>query len=334
MRLRTILMLAPLVVASDAAIASQSASFASQSAATMSVAEIDAAVAYVEPLPRPEIIEPQIRGSATVALPNDEPRIDLDEVRWTAHAGMRVSDLAMRWGVRTSKLLALNPELKGSQASRVEAGQQLVVFRVDPETPTQSIGAPNRGRLRAGIPLPEGPYWKMRDHRPRAYGTVWTVESLLEAFHAYGEAFPEGPPVHLGEISARGGGRARPHVSHRTGRDVDIGYILRPGALGDRHWRAATEETFDAEKNWFLIKALVDTGRVHSIFVSSRLQRLLIEEARKTLTEEELAPYFRYAQADSDDRPLISHWRGHRDHMHVRFKCEPDNRRCQANSRY
>jgi murein endopeptidase len=324
-------MLAPFVIAGGAAVASQSST-----ASVGSSAEAALFVEDVEPLApaAPPVMEFPERGLGLVVpaeAPEDEPRLELDEVRWTVPSRMRVRRLAMRWGVRTSALLALNPELDDPQGW-VEPAQRLLVFRADPDTRTQSIGAPNRGRLRAGIPLPEGPHWKMRDHRPRAYGTPWTVESLVHAFVAYGEAFPEGPPVHLGEISARRGGRARPHVSHRTGRDVDIGYILRPGALGDRHWAAATEETFDAEKNWFLIKTLVETGRVQTIFMSSRLQRLLIEEARKELDEEALATYFRYARVESDERPILVHWRGHRDHMHVRFKCHPDDRRCRSSS--
>ena len=337
MRMHMVLLLAPLVVASDAAIAaSTSASGASAGTAvafTEVHEDVELAEVEAEPLPRHEITERVIRSAMNIPLPEAEPSIELEEVRWTVPARMRVSQLALRWGVNTSALLQLNPEL-GRGDAFVEPEQELVVWRDDPNTQTISIGAPNRGRLRGGIPLPEGSHWKMRDHRPRAYGTRWTIESLVTAFEAYGKAFPDGPPIHLGEISARTGGRARPHVSHRTGRDVDIGYILQPGALGDRHWRAADEETFDVEKNWFLIKALVDTGRVQSIFVSSRLQKLLIEEARKELSEEEVARYFRHARAESEDRPLISHWKGHRDHMHVRFKCHPDNRRCQASSRY
>jgi murein endopeptidase len=330
MRLHVLFMLAPLVIASDAAVAAQSSMVGSQGSLEGSL--VGVGVADAEPIPRLELPDAMFRNLGTM-VPEEEPSIELDEVRWTAPSRMRLTNLAMRWGVQTKSLLALNPELDDPQAW-VEPDMQLVVYRADPDTPPQSIGAPNSGRLRGGIPLPEGPYWKMRDHRPRAYGTAWTVESLVKAFTAYGEAFPDGPLVHMGEISARGGGRVRPHVSHRSGRDVDIGYILRPGALGDRHWAAATEETFDAEKNWFLIKALIDTGRVQTIFMSSRLQRLLVEEARKELSEEELAPYFRHAQAETDERPMIVHWKGHRDHMHVRFKCNPEHRRCQPHSRY
>jgi hypothetical protein len=82
----------------------------------------------------------------------------------------------------------------------------------------------------------------------------------------------------------------------------------------------------------------VETGRVQKIFVSSRLQRLLLAEARKELSEEELARYFRHARARIDDPtdegPILVHWKGHLDHMHVRFECPPGHRRCLPNSRH
>lgn len=138
----------------------------------------------------------------------------------------------------------------------------------------------------------------------------------------------------MGEISRRSGGPAAPHVSHRTGRDVDIGYILTPGALGDRWWKRADEETFDVEKNWFLVKALLATGRVQQIFMSSKLQRMMVKLARRELPPERVAELFRVANHDYDVRTVITHSDGHVDHMHVRFRCPRGSRGCRARSRY
>jgi len=296
-------------------------------------ATMDAALGALDPTPveLPTLSEPTPPPKPVAVVPAEaEPRIDLDAVHWTAPVDESVERLAMRWGLTTRRLVRLNPSLDPD--GMVAAGTRLVVYRPDPDEPTQSIGAPNRGRLRGGIPLPEGRYWQLRDHRKRAYGTRDTITALLQAFNAYGEAFPDAPPIRLGEISQRNGGRVFPHVSHRTGRDVDIGYILTRAPSEGRYWVTARPETFDVEKNWFLIKALVSTGKVQRIFISASLQKLLRERAAEELTPEEMARYFRMPGRDRDEPPLIRDWNGHRDHMHVRFRCEEGNKCCRSRS--
>lgn len=256
---------------------------------------------------------------------------DFDEVHWTVEQAERLEMVASRWGFKAKALIELNPELDLRRSSTVEPGTTLRVYESDDERPTRSIGSPNKGRLQNGLPMPEGPYWTLRDRRTRAYGATNAVESMLEAFTRYGEAFDGAPPVSVGELSARQGGRAAPHRSHRTGRDVDLGYVLNDGVERER-WARADEKNFDAEKNWFLIKALVDTGEVQSIFISSRLQRLLRPVARRELDDAEMARYFRVSWSDPQQAPIISHEDGHRDHMHVRFRCEAGNGRCRSRS--
>ncbi|MEM6993663.1 MAG: penicillin-insensitive murein endopeptidase [Myxococcota bacterium] len=254
---------------------------------------------------------------------DDAPRTT---VQWTVTEAMPVAALAKQWGLAETSLREMNPTLP----SVAQPGTRLVVFQEDPEAPTESVGSPNRGRLRHGMPMPEGPYWRLRDRRIRAYGTEGTVRSLVTAFNAYGAAHPDGPPIHIGELSSRRGGRAWPHVSHRSGRDVDIGYVMKPGTLGERHWRRADETTLDVEKTWTLVKAIGDTGRVQRIFMSSKLQRIIKAYAKTVDSEETVAQYFRTPGAGPRQRYLITHENGHRDHMHVRFRCDPEDRRCRG----
>jgi murein endopeptidase len=282
------------------------------------------ALGAVEPLD----LEPRFTFDAPIVPRAAEPVIELDKVRWTVPTTMKVLDLAKQWGVRTKMLAELNPTLQGSK--RVGAGQQLVVYDRAVSPAPQSVGAPNRGRLLGGVPLPEGDHWTVRDHRNQIWGTRYTVEALLMAFDAYGREHPDGPSIRLGDISFRRGGRISPHVSHRTGRDVDIGYVTVPDQLKDRYWQNANAESFDVERNWTLVRALIETGRVQQIFMSVRLQKLLLERAKQDLTPEQLADYFRIANADHHERSIIKHWKGHRNHMHVRFRCEPGNSRCRA----
>jgi len=271
-----------------------------------------------------DALEPE--GDPEAAPPLE---LDLREIHWTVDEPQSVDALASRWGMLHRDLVALNPELRGR--ATVEAGEQLRVYEHDETLPTQSIGSPNRGRLRHGLPMPEGAYWTLRERRTRAFGAVNAIGAMVEAFTRYGESFEVAPPVSVGEISARRGGRALPHRSHRTGRDVDLGYVLVEGTEAER-WRRADEANFDVEKNWVLIQSLVATGEVQQIFISSRLQRLLKPLAREQLSEREYARYFRVADSDADEAPLLKHWDGHRDHMHVRFRCEDGNGRCRSRS--
>ncbi|MBV1859154.1 MAG: penicillin-insensitive murein endopeptidase [Nannocystaceae bacterium] len=260
-----------------------------------------------------------------------ERDFDLSEVRWTVPRTMAVADLASQWGLSGKMLRKLNPDLRGRK--RVREGDDLRVYAQEFAAPTRSLGAPNRGKLEGGVPLPEGDSWRLRQRRVRVYGNKVMVQSLMQAFEAYGAAFIGAPEVRLGDLSNRNGGRLAPHKSHRTGRDVDIGYVLLPGSRGDRYWQRADEQSFDVEKNWFLVKALIETGNVQQIFMSVRLQKLIMPLAERELSPEQMARYFRRANPDPRSPSVIKHWKGHLDHMHVRFRCEEGNTRCVSRSR-
>ncbi len=260
-----------------------------------------------------------------------ERDFDLSEVHWTVPKTMPVEDLASQWGLSAKLLRTLNPGLRGRK--RVREGDALRVYDAELAAPTRSLGAPNRGKLEGAVPLPEGESWRLRQHRARVYGNHVMVESLVQAFEAYGAAYSDPPQVRLGDLSDRNGGRLAPHKSHRSGRDVDIGYVLRPGFRGERYWQRADEESFDAEKNWFLVKALIETGNVQQIFMSVRLQKLILPLAERELSPEQMARYFRRANPDPRSPSIIKHWKGHLDHMHVRFRCADGNARCVSQSR-
>lgn len=327
-RLRSLLFLVPLLV-SEGSLATASEPLGS--------IEVEPPRLVVVPALPSEPWVPATAATPAQAPPEEEADpepglapMPLHEVQWTVPQGERRGLLASRWGMMERTLVALNPALQGVET--VPAGLRLRVYRYDDERPTRSIGAPNKGRLQHGLPMPEGPYWKLRDRRTRAYGATNAIQAMVTAFTRYGEAF-EGaaPPVSVGEISGPRGGRAHPHSSHRSGRDVDIGYVLLPGTEGEQ-WKRANAENFDAEKNWALIKSLVETGEVQTIFVSSKLQRMLEPVARQDVGEAELGRYFWRPGGGPEQDPILRHWDGHRDHMHVRFRCEPGNHRCRSQS--
>ncbi len=319
MRLRSLLFLTPLLLSTG------QAATASEPLGPQEVLRPEPVVVETPTF----VAEPTVPDAAPAkAESGSSESLDLHEVTWTVGEAQSVDALASRWGLLHRDLVALNPELRG--VDTVEAGMELRVFEED-DTPTQSIGSPNRGRLRHGLPMPEGEHWVLRDRRVRAFGAVNAIEAMVTAFNQYGRSFEDAPPVSVGEISARRGGRALPHRSHRTGRDVDLGYVLVAGTEGKR-WKRADEDNFDVEKNWVLIQALVATGEVQQIFISSRLQRLLKPLAKAQLSEQEYARYFRVPDGGPEQVPILKHWDGHRDHMHVRFHCEDGNGRCRSRS--
>ena len=85
-----------------------------------------------------------------------------------------------------------------------------------------SIGTPNRGVLTESVELPsegDGYKWLRRDDRH--HGLPRFVRAIERAAARVAHERP-GAMLAVGDLSARGGGRLLPHLSHRTGRDVDL----------------------------------------------------------------------------------------------------------------
>ncbi len=228
----------------------------------------------------------------------------LDRVVWTTLAPSTLEELAKTWVIPRDVLDKLNPELSATTA--LPAGTKVVVYTRS-MGPGISIGPPNDGRLTQGVPLPENPAWRLPEDRSRAFAAADTLTSLLAALQAQAEQFPGAEPVQVGELSARRGGQIYGHQSHQTGIDVDIRLIRDPKGDG-----------FDAARNWFLVKTLIDGGDVRAIFLNVSQQSWLREAAKADVGEAAMADYFAY----------ISHEPGHTIHMHVRFRCPESDKRC------
>ena len=287
---------------------------------------------------------PVVSNQESGALPSlvedlDEPDEDVvpsdgsapHEVFWTVVEESTPQQIAESWGLRVSQLLKLNPELP--RDGKVAAGTQLLVYRYDPEHPTRSIERPDNGRMWNGVPLPDGPNWLSKSHRFQ-WGSEVTVAGLLEIFAAYGEAYPDGQPIRVGDLSRRKGGEiARRHESHRSGRDVDLSYFTL-GEFDPVDEPPITPENLDLEKTWFLIDTLLKSGKVQVIFVDKSLQVALNDYVKPLYTKDELAMLFEYPARVHSHRAVIQHWRNHADHLHVRFICEPGNWRCRGHGEW
>lgn len=275
-----------------------------------------------------EIVDPPIRHDLGVTIPLSlRPRLNLSAVWWTAPRDESLKRLADRWGVDDDELRSLNP---GLADERVEQHQRVLIYRFEPGTVSRSIGAPNRGRIENSAPFPDGEGWLLRGYRPRSYATRQTVKELATSLAEWRERHPDANPVKLGEFSRRGGGRAKPHKSHRTGRDVDIGYVMDEPDKGHR-FVAVTDSNLDAAATWGLVHRLLAHGAVDSIFMAQSVQEQLIPFAAETMSEAQQRAIFSTLEPDArakKKKTTIRAWRGHDDHMHVRFACTQADLHC------
>ena len=185
--------------------------------------------------------------------------------------------------------------------------------------PTRRTTSQRRhGRWRVDlVPFGSGPgYHVMR--ADRAWGQPLTVQRLRQVFVAYHARFPEAGTILVQDLSKRGGGRLKPHQSHRWGWDVDVG-MVRKGRQFDR-LVPASRWTMDVEKTWWLIHTLVQTGDVQYVFLNKRLVRPLYRYARKQgISKQRLLELFHYPRRDRWGVGIIREEPGHTAHFHVRF---------------
>jgi penicillin-insensitive murein endopeptidase len=197
-----------------------------------------------------------------------------------------------------------------------------------------SVGVPHHGVLTNGEELPaRGPgYERYRPRSSHYWGNPRLIATLTTAAAAVAEAYPGGAPLVVGDISGRYGGKIPHHRSHRTGRDADLLFytttpagapVKNPGFLrfdGDLLSRLDTRGHFlrlDAERTWGLVRELLSAGNVQWLFVSRKIEALLIS----------------YARARGEDPALVWHAEtvllqpgdstAHDDHFHMRLACTP-----------
>jgi LysM repeat protein len=178
-----------------------------------------------------------------------------------------------------------------------------------------SLGVAEAGRLVNGVPFPDGDGEAFTVLSPEsAFGTQETIEFVMVAAGRVKQKFPDAPPLRINHIGKAGGGYLKPHRTHQSGRDVDLGFYYKPGvALGSPNQRR--EKLIDLAANWQLIRTLATETDVHFILVDERIQRVLYAYALKLGEDKEWLNSLFHNGANS----LFHHARHHRDHFHVRF---------------
>ena len=190
------------------------------------------------------------------------------------------------------------------------------LFRIAKEKPESlgpaSIGSPTRGSLFGGMELKDSE--GILHSGGYAFGTELVIQSIERAVREVRRCHPNTPRLYVGDISRDRGGWLRPHRSHQSGLDADIGYYYK----GPATWYlAATAQNLDVERTWTLIRALLEGGHVEMIFMDLSIQGLL-QKHIATLPREE-QPVGELFQSPTKKDTIIRHTWGHATHFHVRY---------------
>ncbi|MEW6433725.1 MAG: penicillin-insensitive murein endopeptidase [Myxococcota bacterium] len=175
-----------------------------------------------------------------------------------------------------------------------------------------SVGLAEAGRVMNAVRLEPGDAWTLVTPE-NAWGTQETIDGLKLAAQRVRDTVPTAPPLRVNHIGKKEGGYLRPHQSHQSGRDADLGFYYQPG-VDLQAMKKRREHSIDLAANWALIRALATEVDVQFILVDRRIQKVLYD----------------YALSIGEDRgwldslfhgpdPLVKHARRHRDHFHVRF---------------
>jgi hypothetical protein len=196
----------------------------------------------------------------------------------------------------------------------------------------QSVGAPWAGRLQAATRLALGDRAHIR--RPqRAYGTKTTVEHVRRAVRATLASHRKAHVLAIGDLSAEHGGWISEHSSHRSGRDIDLGFFYKrqPPAYPASFVRA-TDENLDRAATWALLVNLLGSygkdGGVQMIFLDYGVQGLLYKWAQAAGVKPKLlGQIFQYPNGAGSDG-IVRHAPNHDNHFHVRYRCAKADAAC------
>lgn len=254
------------------------------------VAEVEAAPSSSPPVGPPELEgDPEAQERAILALDN----ADLPE------------DVLL--GLPGSEGIALDDD-----ASLVPEGGQ-------------GVGTPQAGSLVGGIQLPARPHLYTRRDPSRSFGSTHTIRTIQAALGSMRRERGHDAEVIIGDISLPRGGPFAPHVSHQTGRDIDIRLVLARGVPRDT--LPSAPDVVDWDATWALVHGFLETGQVTHVFLGFDRQPHLHEAARRAgVHERVLDAWFQWPQPGGPG--LIRHEDGHRAHVHVRLACGPEEPRC------
>ena len=200
-----------------------------------------------------------------------------------------------------------------------------------------TVGVPNRGVLTEAEELPvRGPgFVRYRPQSTHYFGRPRLVRALQDAAARVSELAPGGAPLSIGDLSAKTGGRIPGHDSHRSGRDVDLLFLVTtpagapvrsPGFVrfeGDGLARVPDSPDYvrlDIGRQWLLLRSLLTSPEigVQFMFVCHEIEALLIDHARALGEPDALIWQAETVMLEPSDSLR------HDDHVHLRIACSPE----------
>ena len=192
----------------------------------------------------------------------------------------------------------------------------------------RSVGLPEAGSLEDGIQLPFDPGAYTRRDANRSYATARTLKTIQAALRALRTEHGVDAEVVIGDISRPRGGTFPPHVSHTSGRDIDIRLILAPGL--DRTTLPFAADQVDWDATWALVHSFLETGHVTYVFLDFDHQEHLHRAGvRAGIHPRVVDSWLQWPDA-AKATAIVRHEPGHRAHLHIRLSCEGQGPRCQG----
>ena len=248
-------------------------------------------------------------GGGATDMPGRAMRAAMREAQYTVKPGETIRTIAYRYCTSPAAVAVVNNlPFDGQHDPELTAGQVIIV-------PIQ-FRAPTG--FREGEQLTSGPGIFAMKTDDSNWGRPEMVHLLRTAFREMHKRWPQKHPALVGSISRPGGGRLGHHKSHRSGQDVDIGYLTNsPNRVG---WGNPSTAEIDWQRMWFVVDHLERSGQVAAIYMAPVLQRKLYQyAAAHGEAESRLVHLFQYGPKGSRGDTLIRFASGHRDHFHVRF---------------
>jgi hypothetical protein len=153
----------------------------------------------------------------------------------------------------------------------------------------------------------------------RAWGQPFVVDLLQRAARTVQERYPQGHRLVFEDLSFPKGGCMSPHIEHRGGLEVDVGFYhhgIDPG----KRLKSGTNGTLDGRRTLLFLRTLLETGQVDRIITDRRVLSQLRSQARRQgVAAPTIAKWF--SAGGRRTRAIANHGSGHGNHFHVRFKC-------------
>lgn len=176
-----------------------------------------------------------------------------------------------------------------------------------------SFGLAEAGRVMNGVQLQSSDAVKVVSP-DAAWGTQEVIDSLNAVAELVHQQVPKAAPLRVNHIGKQNGGYLRPHHSHQSGRDVDLGFYFEEG-VDPQHLPKRREDCMDLAANWWLVRALAMRADVQVVLLDRRVQKKLADYAIAQGEDPKWVDSLFHAGRDS----MFQHARRHRDHFHVRF---------------